>query len=99
MVRSSLTIVDNRNNKEYEFPIYQNAIRGSQFASITEVDIPNWQAKDGASPGLKIFDEGLRNVAVVESSISFLYVLLGVAFGRAEQTYVIKKCCRGKASV
>lgn len=62
--KNSLSITDNRTGKSYQFPISHNAIQALHFKQITAPD---------ADAGLLVFDPGLRNTAVVESKVAYLY--------------------------
>ena len=69
--RSSLSIIDNRTAKLYEVPIAHNAVQATDFKQIK---YPATGAE--ASPsGILISDPGLRNTAVVESKIAYMYDL------------------------
>ena len=67
MPPSSLTVVDSRTGKEYQVPIQDGSVDASSFAAI-----PAKQAEE-QGPGLKVYDDGLRNTAVRKSSICYLY--------------------------
>lgn len=62
--KASLSITDNRTRKTYEIPISHNAIHAPHFKQITAPD---------ADTGLLVSDPGLRNTAVVESEVAYLY--------------------------
>ena len=69
--RPSLSIIDNRTAKLYEVPIAHNAVRATDFKQIKD---PATSAEASTS-GILISDPGLRNTAVVESKIAYMYDL------------------------
>lgn len=71
---SSLLCKDSRTGLEYRIPIHRNAIRASDFKGIY---IPPVLADrtDHVSEGLRVHDPGLQNTTVVETGISFSYVM------------------------
>ena len=75
MPSQSLTVVDNRTGKTYDVPIQDDSIDASKFASMRSQGSA-LSKTDDAVPGLKVFDDCLRNTAVRKSSISYLYAAL-----------------------
>ena len=63
MKRASLTVRDNRNNKEQEIKIGEgNFVRATDFQKF----------KDADGEGLRVFDPSYANTAVVKSKICFI---------------------------
>ncbi|MGI8887582.1 MAG: citrate synthase [Nocardioidaceae bacterium] len=60
---SSLTIRDNRTGEEYDVPIVDGTVRGSDLGQIK---LP------GDEPGLAVYDPGFVNTASCRSSITFI---------------------------
>lgn len=60
---SSLTIRDNRTGKEYEVPIVDGTVHGSDLAKIKESD---------DDPALAVYDPGFVNTASCRSAITFI---------------------------
>ncbi len=59
----SLTVIDNRTGKAYDFPITDGAVRAREFRSIK---------RDADDFGLLVFDSGLTNTATCRSSITHI---------------------------
>ncbi|KAJ5766012.1 uncharacterized protein N7511_003628 [Penicillium nucicola] len=70
MSNGTLFVRDSRTNKSYEIPIHRNAIRATDLGKVTAHSIDSDRANQLAH-GLRIYDPGLQNTAVTESSISF----------------------------
>lgn len=68
---AALLVTDTRTSKKYEIPIHNNAIEATEFAKIMTPNTSN-EAAGHVSTGLRIIDEGLRNTAVMQSSITKL---------------------------
>ena len=72
MSSGTLHIVDSRTQIKYLIPIKRNAVSALDLKKIRG-------PKDGAdradhvSGGLRVYDPGLQNTAVVETAISFSY--------------------------
>ncbi len=63
MAENSLTIIDNRTGKKYEFPIESNSIRAADLKKIQV---------DERDPGLLSYDPALTNTATCKSRITFI---------------------------
>jgi citrate synthase len=67
-----LAVFDGRTGQSYELPIYRNTIRGSD---LSRIQAPPEECHAAESmynhTGLRLFDPGFENVAVMESSITF----------------------------
>jgi citrate synthase len=61
-VNDSLTVRDNRTGQEYDVPIEQGAVKGSDLGRI--------KGSDGAS--LAVYDPGFVNTASCKSSVTFI---------------------------
>jgi citrate synthase len=70
MSTGTLFVHDSRTGVKYEIPIRRNAI---QAIDLRRVRAPETEADraDQVSRGLRVYDPGLQNTAVVESAISF----------------------------
>lgn len=70
MSEGRLFIKDSRTSHEYEIPIHRNGIPATAFKTIKAPGtILNRADKD--ADGLRVFDPGLQNTAVVETSTTF----------------------------
>ncbi|KAI9758563.1 MAG: hypothetical protein M4579_002998 [Chaenotheca gracillima] len=67
----SLTCVDNRTGKTYNVPIVNNSIPAVAFKEMTAPEDDSNRA-DHAEDGIRVFDSGFRNTAVMESKITFV---------------------------
>lgn len=65
-----LHIFDGRTRQCYQLPITRNTIRGADLAAI-QSPIDNDAESMYNHRGLRVYDPGLENVAVMESSITF----------------------------
>lgn len=65
---SALTIIDRRTNRVYDVPITHNgsAISAASFAAIKD-------PSSSSTKGLLCYDPGLRNTAVVETAVQYMY--------------------------
>ena len=66
-----LTVVDKRTNKTYDIPIVNNAVRAIDFRYICTLGITA-TALERYNAGLRVFDPGYQNTAVVESEITHM---------------------------
>ena len=67
----TLSVTDNRTGRQYEIPIARNTIQAIDLKNIVSPD----SQKDSAdlnSHGLRVLDEGYRNTAPVQTSISHM---------------------------
>ena len=69
----SLSVLDNRTGRTYTIPIERNAIKATDFRKI-KGDSFEADPVDQVDRGLRVFDPGYLNTAVVESSITFMSV-------------------------
>ncbi|KAI1333566.1 citrate synthase-like protein [Xylariaceae sp. FL0016] len=69
--RQSLTVVDNRTNKVYEFPIKNNSILATDIKKISAGQ-GNDRKEDETEQGLRVFDPAYMNTAVVQSKITYI---------------------------
>lgn len=75
--RQSLTVIDNRTGKSYELPIRHNSVLATDIKKIkaqSHDDVP----EDETSQGLRVFDPGYMNTAVVQSKITYINGTEGV---------------------
>ncbi|KAL9122902.1 MAG: hypothetical protein Q9187_000553 [Circinaria calcarea] len=66
-----LHVQDSRTAKRYEIPIHHNSIRATSFKDI-KAPVLCSHAADKPQGGLRIYDPGLQNTAVVESEITYI---------------------------
>lgn len=64
----NLTIIDNRTRREYIIPINNGSIPAIEFSKIR----PSIENKGDIAEGLRVFDSGYQNTAVVRSKICFI---------------------------
>ncbi|KAI1324319.1 citrate synthase-like protein [Xylariaceae sp. FL0255] len=69
--RQSLTVVDNRTNKVYEFPIKNNSVQATDFKKI-KAHQGNDRPEDETEQGLRVYDPAYMNTAVVQSKITYI---------------------------
>ncbi|KAF9893653.1 hypothetical protein FE257_010965 [Aspergillus nanangensis] len=65
-----LQIIDSRTNAQYRIPIQRNVISAVDLKSI-KVPPSGTDPADQVSGGLRVYDPGLQNTAVVQTGISF----------------------------
>ncbi|CAG8902612.1 unnamed protein product [Penicillium egyptiacum] len=70
MSTGALFIRDSRTNVNYEIPINQNAVRATDLQEIRAPSL-NSNRGDQVAHGLRVYDPGLQNTAVTQSTISF----------------------------
>ncbi|CAG8250357.1 unnamed protein product [Penicillium nalgiovense] len=70
MSTGTLFIRDSRTNVNYEIPINQNAVRATDLQGIRGPSL-NSNRADQVAHGLHVYDPGLQNTAVTQSTISF----------------------------
>jgi citrate synthase len=73
MSDGTLLVKDSRTAREYEIPIHRNAILATDIKKIKAVATKANRA-DKVGDGLRVFDPGLQNTTVVETSMTFAYV-------------------------
>ena len=75
-----LDVRDSRTSRTYRLPVINNSVKGADLAKITSLKKINTMHHDPSTAmleeKLKVFDPGYENTAVMQSSITFLYVLL-----------------------
>ena len=69
MSAGRLFVKDSRTSYEYEIPIHRNGVRATDFKRIKAAGT-NLNRADKVADGLRVFDPGLQNTAVVETSIT-----------------------------
>ncbi|OQD76161.1 hypothetical protein PENDEC_c005G04179 [Penicillium decumbens] len=70
MSTGTLFVQDSRTGVKYDIPIRRNAIRALDLLRI-QAPAGGHDRTDQVSLGLRVYDPGLQNTAVIESSISF----------------------------
>ncbi|KAF4181155.1 hypothetical protein CNMCM8927_008616 [Aspergillus lentulus] len=69
--KESLHIIDNRTGQYYRIPIFHNAINASEFKKIRAPENVEFYA-DQNEAGIRVFDPGFTNTAVVQSEITYV---------------------------
>ena len=70
MSEGRLFVKDSRTSREYEIPIYRNSVFANAFKRIKAPGTKIGET-DKTADGLHVFDPGLQNTAVVETSTTF----------------------------
>lgn len=70
--RQTLSVVDNRTGKTYEFPIQNNAVLATDIKKIKAATSAGDRAEDETEQGLRVFDPGFMNTSVVQSTITYI---------------------------
>ncbi|KAH7308511.1 peroxysomal citrate synthase [Stachybotrys elegans] len=70
--KPSLTVIDNRNGKQYELPIKHNSVLATDIKKIKAEPQPGDRAEDETSQGLRVYDPAYMNTAVIESRITYI---------------------------
>ncbi|CEQ39250.1 SPOSA6832_00744, partial [Sporobolomyces salmonicolor] len=68
----SLTVTDNRTGKTINVPIEHNAIAATAFKALRKKLGKGERAEDEVEGGLRVFDPGFMNTAVIQSKITFI---------------------------
>lgn len=71
--REFLHVIDDRTGRYYQIPIFHNAINASDIKKIKAPENHDFYA-DQNEGGIRVFDPGFTNTAVVESKITYVYV-------------------------
>jgi len=69
--KDSLSVRDNRTGKTYEIPIANNAIDASDFKQM-KAPRRNEPEESETERGLRVFDRGFLNTAVISSTITYI---------------------------
>ncbi len=73
MSQDKLFITDSRTSAKYEIPIHRNTIPATSFKAIKGIQDGSLAATaDHVENGLRLFDPGLKNTAVLESKITYM---------------------------
>jgi citrate synthase len=70
MSEGTLFIEDSRSGKKYEVPIRRNTVLATDLKKI-KASAKGANRADKVADGLRLYDPGLENTTVVETSISF----------------------------
>jgi citrate synthase len=70
----TLYVKDSRTDAQYEIAINRNAILATDFKKIKASPVGANRADQVAS-GLRVHDPGLQNTTVVDTGISFSYII------------------------
>ncbi|KAI5478794.1 citrate synthase [Pseudohyphozyma bogoriensis] len=65
----TLTVTDNRTGKTYQIPIEHNSIPATAFKKCVA---PGGRAEDDPGAGLRVYDPGFMNTAVIQSTITYI---------------------------
>ena len=68
----ALEIRDLRTNNLYTMPIRHNAVSAVDFAAIKAPEKADCLIADQGQNGLRVFDPGFQNTAVVESNVTYV---------------------------
>ena len=68
----ALEIRDLRTNNLYTMPIRHNAVLAVDFAAIKGPEKADCLLADQGQNGLRVFDPGFQNTAVVESNVTYV---------------------------
>ena len=68
----ALEIRDLRTNNLYTIPIRHNAVTAVDFAAIKAPENTECIVADQEQNGLRVFDPGFQNTAVVESNVTYV---------------------------
>ncbi len=66
-----LTIIDSRTKRQYEIPIHHNAVEAIRFKEIRAPKNHQYPA-DNTERGLRVFDQGFQNTAVMGSEVTYV---------------------------
>lgn len=69
--KNSLSVRDNRTGKTYEIPIVNSTIHASDFSQM-KAPRRNEPEEHETERGLRVFDRGFLNTAVISSSITYI---------------------------
>jgi hypothetical protein len=75
MSEGVLHITDSRTSKSYDIPIHRNSITAASIKAIVGPQAASNPA-DKVEDGLRLFDPGLNNTAILESKITWVLVSL-----------------------
>jgi citrate synthase len=67
-------VIDERTGQYYQIPINHNAISANEFKKIKAPDTEYYA--DQNENGIRVFDPGFTNTAVVESKVTYVLVTL-----------------------
>lgn len=70
MSEGTLSVKDSRSGKEYEIPIWRNTVRATDFKKI-KTSADKTDRADKVADGLRLYDPGLQNTTVLETSMTF----------------------------
>ena len=76
-----LHITDSRTNRQYEIPIHRNAVEAVRFKEIRAPKDYHHPA-DQVEGGLRVFDQGFQNTAVMKSQITYVDGVAGSIYYR-----------------
>lgn len=76
-----LHITDSRTNRQYKIPIQRNAVEAVRFKEIRAPKDHHHPA-DQVEGGLRVFDQGFQNTAVMKSQITYVDGVVGSIYYR-----------------
>lgn len=69
---ATLTVTDNRTGKTITVPIVNNAIPATAFKQLKAEREGGGRTEDEVEGGIRVYDPGYMNTAVVQSTITFI---------------------------
>ncbi|KAK4699119.1 citrate synthase, partial [Phenoliferia sp. Uapishka_3] len=70
--KQSLTVTDNRTGKTYQIPIENNSINATSFKAMKAKPQKGERVEDEVEGGIRVYDPGYQNTAVISSRITFI---------------------------
>jgi citrate synthase len=70
MSEGTLFVKDSRSGKEYEIPIRRNTVLATDLKKI-KASADGTSRADKVADGIRLYDPGLQNTTVVETSMTF----------------------------
>ncbi|KAK4056342.1 hypothetical protein OIO90_002786 [Microbotryomycetes sp. JL221] len=70
--KNSLTVTDNRTGKTINVPIKNNSIPATAFKKLNKSQEIGESNQDDVETGIRVFDPGFMNTAVIESTITYI---------------------------
>ncbi|ORY90765.1 peroxysomal citrate synthase [Leucosporidium creatinivorum] len=70
--QNSLTVTDNRTGKTIQVPIENNSIPATAFKKLNKKRGDGDSAQDEVEAGVRVYDPGFMNTAVIQSNITFI---------------------------
>jgi citrate synthase len=71
MSEGTLFVEDSRSSQRYEIPIHRNTVLATDFKRIIPSSAIGANKADKVASGLRLYDPGLENTAVVATSMTY----------------------------